>query len=80
MAYRFSVDLLIFFQAIIKDPFMLNSVILVFANKQDMVCIISNLLLFMEIYARLTYLTTKSMFYWYVSAKTLKLSQALALF
>ncbi|CAI0561258.1 unnamed protein product [Linum tenue] len=24
------------FQAIIKDPFMLNSVILVFANKQDM--------------------------------------------
>nr|XP_010911780.1 ADP-ribosylation factor 1-like 2 [Elaeis guineensis] len=25
------------FQAIIKDPFMLNSVILVFANKQDMV-------------------------------------------
>lgn len=26
------------FQAIIKDPFMLNAVILVFANKQDMVC------------------------------------------
>lgn len=25
-------------QAIISDPFMLNSVILVFANKQDMVC------------------------------------------
>ncbi|MQL96019.1 hypothetical protein Taro_028691 [Colocasia esculenta] len=26
------------FQTIIGDPFMLNSVILVFANKQDMVC------------------------------------------
>ncbi|URE01652.1 ADP-ribosylation factor [Musa troglodytarum] len=26
------------FQAIINDPFMLNSVILVFANKQDMRC------------------------------------------
>ena len=26
------------FQAIINDPFMLNSVLLVFANKQDMVC------------------------------------------
>ncbi|XP_074353925.1 ADP-ribosylation factor-like isoform X3 [Apium graveolens] len=26
------------FQAIIKDPYMLRSVILVFANKQDMVC------------------------------------------
>lgn len=26
------------FQAIINDPFMMNSVILVFANKQDMVC------------------------------------------
>lgn len=29
---------LFLFQAIIRDPFMLNSVILVFANKQDMVC------------------------------------------
>ncbi|KAF5960296.1 hypothetical protein HYC85_001505 [Camellia sinensis] len=27
---------LFFFQAIIRDPFMLNSIILVFANKQDM--------------------------------------------
>lgn len=30
------------FQAIINDPFMLNSAILVFANKQDLVCSISS--------------------------------------
>ena len=28
-----------YLQTIINDPFMLNSVILVFANKQDMVCL-----------------------------------------
>lgn len=33
----FSLDYSLF-QTIISDPFMLNSVILVFANKQDMVC------------------------------------------
>ncbi|KAL0913529.1 hypothetical protein M5K25_016994 [Dendrobium thyrsiflorum] len=32
------------FQAIINDPFMLNSVILVFANKQDMVSYVAPLL------------------------------------
>ncbi|KAG5515255.1 hypothetical protein RHGRI_036329 [Rhododendron griersonianum] len=31
------------FQAIIRDSFMLNSIILMFANKQDMVCYLSNL-------------------------------------
>lgn len=36
--------IIIFFQAIIRDPFMLNAVILVFANKQDMVRISVNLL------------------------------------
>lgn len=30
--------------------------------------------MYMEIYAMLTYLTTKSLFYWYVSAKTLNSS------
>lgn len=35
---------LIYSQAIIRDPFMLNAVILVFANKQDMVHISLNLL------------------------------------
>lgn len=35
-----------FFQAIIRDPFMLNSVILVFANKQDLVCWFSDAICF----------------------------------
>lgn len=36
----FSLIYLYSFQAIISDPFMLSSVILVFANKQDMVCLV----------------------------------------